>query len=166
MLHLRTCGLIKGSWLTSVSPRHSFTSWAAHATPTRYTSGPKARLMANDYKKRRPLFVAPEGVNYEGKTCAGLSVLTSSKFDSVVHALNLPHLAVVVKRVPASGLTIKPPFANLRANEHQISDRIPQQNRGRRAQRRAFKISKKVRWTASPLGRIPRQINFEALQVA
>ena len=63
--------------------------------------------MANDYKKRRPLFVAPEGVNYEGKTCAGLSVLTSSKFDSVVHALNLPHLAVVVKRVPASGLTSK-----------------------------------------------------------
>ena len=67
--------------------------------------------MANDYKKRRPLFVAPEGVNYEGKTCAGLSVLTSSKFDSVVHALNLPHLVAVVKRCPRFSLDNQTGFA-------------------------------------------------------
>jgi len=70
--------------------------------------------MANDFKKRTPPFVAPEGVNYEGKTCAGVSVLTSSKFNSVVHTHNLPHLAGRVKRCPRLTLDNQSGFDILR----------------------------------------------------
>ena len=70
--------------------------------------------MANDFKKRTPPFVAPEGVNYEGKTCAGVSVLTSSKFNSVVHALNLPHLVAGVKRCPRRAVDNQSGFDILR----------------------------------------------------
>jgi len=61
-------------------------------------------------------------------------------------------------------LTIKSPLL-ISTNEHQISDGIPKQNRGRRAQGRLVEISEKVRWTASPLAGTPRKVDFEAVQV-
>jgi len=69
--------------------------------------------MANDFRKRTPPFVAPEGVNYEGKTCAGVSVLTSSKFNSVVHTHNLPHLVAGVKSCPCRVVDNQKPFAKI-----------------------------------------------------